>query len=138
MSSILFSHRQVLVDGVNIHLVEAGDPQMPVILFLHGYPENWAAFRDVMAILKERYHVLAIDLPGIGLSQNIAASDKKAIAGLVSSMIRSLNLQDITIVGHDVGGMITYAILKYYPENIRAAVIMDTAIPGIDPWEEVK
>jgi pimeloyl-ACP methyl ester carboxylesterase len=45
-------------------LVEAGDPQLPVILFLHGYPENWAAFREVMIVLKERYHVLAIDLPG--------------------------------------------------------------------------
>jgi pimeloyl-ACP methyl ester carboxylesterase len=78
-----------------------------------------------MTILKERYHVLAIDLPGIGLSQNIAGSDKKTIAEFVSSMIRSLNLQNIMLAGHDVGGMVTYAMLKYYPENIKAAVIMD-------------
>jgi pimeloyl-ACP methyl ester carboxylesterase len=143
MSSI-FHHRQIIVNGVNIHLAEAGDPQMPVILFLHGYPENWAAFKDVMVILKDRYHVLAIDLPGIGSSQNItgrdkiAGSDKRTIAGFVSSMITTLNLKDLTLVGHDVGGMVTYSLLKYYPANIRGAVIMDTAIPGIDPWEEVK
>ncbi|MBD2756680.1 hypothetical protein IC230_27610 [Spirosoma sp. BT704] len=64
--SLAFEHQQVAVEGVSIHTVTIGQPEKPVVLFLHGYPENWQAFKDVMVGLSQEYYAVAIDLPGIG------------------------------------------------------------------------
>ncbi|MBS1602549.1 MAG: alpha/beta hydrolase [Bacteroidetes bacterium] len=133
-----FQHRQIALNGLDIHLVEGGHPNAPPILFLHGYPETWLAFEDVMHRLKEKYRVMAIDLPGIGLSRGATPGDKKTLAALIDSLLEHLQLTTTTVVGHDVGGMITYSVLRHFPRHISSAVIVGTAIPGVDPWEEVK
>jgi pimeloyl-ACP methyl ester carboxylesterase len=43
----------------------------------------------------------------------------------------------VTLVGHDVGGMIVYAYLHAYPKTLQRAVIMNVVIPGLDPWSDV-
>lgn len=48
----------------------------------------------------------------------------------------TLGLRNLTLVGHDVGGMIVYSYLRLYGDLARA-VIMDVVIPGLDPWDEV-
>ena len=47
-------------------------------------------------------------------------------------------MTDVTLAGHDAGGQIVYAYLHAYPEDLARAVIMNVAIPGLDPWDEVK
>jgi pimeloyl-ACP methyl ester carboxylesterase len=89
--------------------------------------------------LSNEAHVVAIDLPGIGESQNPPRSnDKTSLAGCVSRLIKSMGLSALTLVGHDIGGQIVYAYLHEYPGELQRAVIMNVAIPGIDPWNEVK
>lgn len=44
----------------------------------------------------------------------------------------------MTLVGHDVEGQIVYAYLKAYPDALQKAIIMNVAVPGVDPWSEVK
>jgi pimeloyl-ACP methyl ester carboxylesterase len=133
-----FKHQQVIINGISTHLVETGNKDKQTILFLHGYPENWMMFEPVMTFLKDEYHLLAIDLPGVGKSESIASSDKLTIANFINDIIQYLNLKKIILVGHDVGGMITYSFIKHFHEGLSKAVIMSTAVPGVDPWEEVK
>ncbi|WP_461111461.1 alpha/beta fold hydrolase [Spirosoma jeollabukense] len=133
-----FNHRQVLVDGVSLHVVTAGEAAKPAILFLHGFPENWQAFRHVMTGLSDEFYTIAIDLPGIGSSGKIESNDKRTIARYVKGVIDALKVKDVTLVGHDAGGMVTYAYLHAYPNELAKAVIMNVVIPGIDPWETVK
>ena len=133
-----FDSRQLLVNGIPIHLVEVGDKSKQPILFLHGYPENWKEFESVMNLLKDNYYLLAIDLPGIGKSGYVEKFDKLSIANFIKDFIQTLRLKNVVLAGHDVGGMITYASAKNFPELISKAVIMCTAIPGVEPWEEVK
>ncbi len=52
------------------------------------------------------------------------------------SLIVDLGLQNATLVGQDVGGMVVYSYLRNYGDLARA-VVMDVAVPGIDPWDEV-
>lgn len=107
-------------------------------MFLHGWAENWAAFDQVMIPLSEDAHVVAMDLPGIGSSETPPPSnDKRTLAKYVRETTKQLGLQDVTLVGHDVGGQIVYAYLHAYPAALRRAVIMNVAIPGIDPWADV-
>ena len=133
-----FNHIQVTVNDYSVHVVEAGNNNQPVILFLHGYPENWLAFESIMELLKDDFHVMAIDLPGIGKSASISGSDKKTIAQFVNSLIQQLHADKLVLIGHDVGGMIVFAMLKYFPQHLSKVVIMNTAVPGVAPWEEVK
>jgi pimeloyl-ACP methyl ester carboxylesterase len=109
------------------------------VLFLHGWPENWATFEQTMIPLSREAHVVAIDLPGVGASDTPPrANDKRSLASYVHAVITRMELHDVTLVGHDVGGMIVYAYLHAYPQALQRAVIMNVAIPGLDPWSEVK
>lgn len=133
-----FVNRKVTVNGIATHIVEIGDKGKLPVLLLHGYPENSGEFETVMDLLKNDYYLVAVDLPGIGGTENIASGEKYAIAAFVRVLIETLDLKDPTLVGHDIGGMVTYAFLKHFPEYLLKAVIMCTAIPGVSPWEEVK
>jgi pimeloyl-ACP methyl ester carboxylesterase len=82
-------------------------------------------------------HVIALDLPGVGGSTGpVAGGSKRQLAGLVEALIDRLGLNRVTLVGHDIGGMIAYSYLRQY-NNAARVVIMDTVIPGVDPWDEV-
>jgi pimeloyl-ACP methyl ester carboxylesterase len=83
------------------------------------------------------FRAIAIDLPGVGESTPRAADgSKRALAGVVHALIERLSLEGATLVGHDVGGMIAYAYLRRY-RDLAGVVIIDVAIPGLDPWDEV-
>lgn len=130
--------RQVQVAGISLRLLEAGEADRPVLFFLHGWPESVSAFDAVMYALREDAHMFAIDLPGIGGSNGVpSANDKRSLAGCVWAAIAELGLNDVTLVGHDIGGMIVYAYLHAHPGELRKAAILNTAIPGVDPWSEV-
>jgi pimeloyl-ACP methyl ester carboxylesterase len=129
----------VEVEGIDVHAVEGGAADSPAVLFLHGWPEDWTAFERIMVLLAERARVVAIDLPGIGGSITPpSANDKRTLARYVRGVIQTLGLRDVTLVGHDAGGMITYAYLRAYPGELAWAVIMNTVIPGVAPWDDVK
>jgi pimeloyl-ACP methyl ester carboxylesterase len=134
----LFRHRQLNVDGLYIHVAEAGTAGQPAVFFLHGWPESWAAFQSVMAALSTDFHVIAMDLPGVGGSVTPPPwSDKRTLATYVRGVLEELSLSGVTLVGHDIGGMIVYAYLRASLGRVDRAVIMNTAIPGVDPWAEV-
>lgn len=134
----MLRHRAVEAEGLSIHVVEAGSPDLPAVVLLHGWPESAVAFERVMVPLSATAHVVALDLPGIGDSVAPAASnDKRTLAKYVRAAIASLGLNDVTLVGHDVGGMIVYAFLHAYAGELRRAAILNVVIPGVDPWCDV-
>lgn len=132
-----FRHRQVAVGGSSLHVVEAGDPEAAPFLFLHGWPQSWRTWGPVMSLASRHARAVAIDLPGVGESTGDPTDgSKRQLAETVHQLAVELGLRDLTLVGHDAGGMVAYAYLREF-RDLRRAVIMDTSIPGIDPWEEV-
>jgi pimeloyl-ACP methyl ester carboxylesterase len=130
-------HSHVSANGSSIHVAEIGDPQKPSFLFLHGWPETWRSWEAIMQLAALHAHAVAIDLPGIGESSGaVTDGSKRQLAETIHALISALDLRRVTLVGQDVGGMITYAYLRAYPD-IERAVIMDVVIPGVDPWEAV-
>src|SRR5262245_4806831 len=96
-------HRQLDVAGCSLHLAEGGDPDAPPILFLHGWPQSWLAWQELMALAGGELRTLAIDLPGIGGSAGAARDGtKRALAEVVRAVVTELRLGDLTVVGHDV------------------------------------
>jgi pimeloyl-ACP methyl ester carboxylesterase len=139
MASEALRHRQVQSGDASIHVVEGGSPGQPAVLFVHGWPESSAAFEQIMLLLSDKAHVIAMDLPGIGDSTPAPASgDKRSLARCVRGVIAALGLKQVTLVGHDVGGQIVYAFLHAFPNELLRAVIMNVAVPGVAPWSDIK
>jgi pimeloyl-ACP methyl ester carboxylesterase len=132
-----FRHRHVAVADSLLHVVEAGDPDGMPFLFLHGWPESWQSWRQVMTLAARQARPVAIDLPGVGESGGAATDgSKRQLAAVVHELISTMGLREVTLVGQDVGGMIAYSYLRAY-QDLARAVIMDVVLPGVDPWEEV-
>jgi len=137
-SAEMFQHEQVRVGDIDIHVVTAGDRRKPAILMLHGWPENWMIYERLMRCLCGEYYVVAIDLPGIGESTAVPErNDARTLARYVRTLVTTLALHDATLLGHDVGGIIVYAFLRQHRADIVRAVIMNTVVPGVEPWSEV-
>jgi pimeloyl-ACP methyl ester carboxylesterase len=140
----VFVHHSVDADGLSIHVAELREAQQvdterPGILFLHGWPENWGAFQALLPRLSREFRVAAIDLPGIGESCSIPPSgDKRTLARYVRAVLRELGWKNANLVGHDIGGQIVYAFLQAYPGELNTAVILNAALPGVDPWSDVE
>lgn len=136
---INYKHKSIIVNDIPIHVVEAGLSEKPVIFFIHGWPTNWMEFKGVMEILSDEFHVIAVDIPGIGNSMvPLESYSKRNIAEYMLGVINTMGLSNITLVGCDCGGQVVYAFLKKYPEALSKAVIMNVAIPGVEPWDSVK
>lgn len=133
-----FSHHTIAVREHELHVVTSGDPEAAPFIFLHGWPQSWVAWHDVMKAAGDGARCIAIDLPGIGASRGgVAGGSKRALAEVVHELVEQLGLDQPTLVGHDVGGMIVYAYVHAYADLARA-VIVNTVIPGVDPWDAVR
>ncbi|HTJ39562.1 MAG TPA: alpha/beta hydrolase [Dactylosporangium sp.] len=105
----------------------------PVYVLLHGWPETPACWRGVVREAADEARMVALDLLEIGANTD---GTKAALAEAVHAVVEDMGLRDVTLVGHDCGGMVAYAYLRRY--DLRRAVIMNTVIPGVAPWEEVR
>ncbi len=137
-SEPMTDHSHIAVRNGSLHVVEGGSAENPALLFLHGWPQSWRAFEKLMALASAHYHVLAVDLPGIGESRmERIPSTKRLIADCIHELVEDKRLRRLTLIGHDVGGQVTYAYLKRYANELAGAVIMNVVVPGLSPWEEV-
>ena len=129
-------HSQVSVGDSSLHVVEAGDTGAPPVLLVHGWPQTSYSWRNVMKAGGQEAHLLAVDLPGIGKSTGEATDgSKNAIATTLHRLVETLQLHDLTLVGHDAGAIVVYAYLRAF--DLHRAVLMDAPVPGVDPWDEL-
>jgi pimeloyl-ACP methyl ester carboxylesterase len=124
--------------GLSLNVRAAGGRGGPAVVLLHGWPQDSTAYDAVMAAMGEGVRCFALDLPGIGGSHGKPPSgEKRRLAAVVRAAVAELGLQEVTLVGHDVGGMVAYAYLRAFPGELARAAILDVAIPGLDPWPQV-
>ncbi len=137
-------HRWVEVDGVRIHVAEAGvgNPGAPIVL-IHGWPQHWWCWHKVIPLLAQTHHVVALDSRGAGWSDapepGGATYDKRVIADELAAVIGELGLDRPLVVGHDWGAWLAILIAGRHPELTRGAVATAivapwTAIPIKDMW----
>jgi len=121
-----------------IATLEAGVNDRPAFVLLHGWPQSSRSFGPLMKLLADEFFVLAMDLPGIGGSRGVPPTgEKSALARIVREVIRASGAQAVIVVGHDGGGMIAFSYLREFAAELDGAVIMNTVIPGVPPWEKV-
>lgn len=125
--------KSATVAGVNLNYHESGSGT-PMIL-LHGWPQTSYIWRKVMPALQEKFHVFAIDLPGMGNSNSLAASDTQTVARLIKSFCDQFGLTDIHLVGHDVGAWVAVTFALEFERLLKSLVVLDAGIPSLIPDE---
>lgn len=118
----------VKVDGLQLHFVEWGQADSPVVLLLHGFQSNahtWDTFSSSMA---DRYHVVALDQRGHGDSAWAPDGNYTAEAFVndISGFIQMLGLAPVSVVGHSMGGRHATMLAADHPDLVRKLVIVDT------------
>jgi len=112
--------------------VADGPPQTaPLVLFLHGFPQFWWAWRHQLTALAEAgYRAAAMDLRGFGASDKPPRGyDTMTSAADVAGVIRSLGATDAVVVGHDLGGWIAWSMPTLSPPTVRAVAVLSAAHP---------
>src|SRR4029079_2826751 len=132
MDNMTFSHHTASVNGIQLHYVIGGHGD-PVVL-LHGWPETWYAWHNVMPALAKNYTVIAPDLRGLGDSSKPSSGyDAKTTAEDIYQLVSQLGFNKIYLVGHDLGALPAYAYAAVHPNNVSKLVLMELTFPGYTP-----
>jgi pimeloyl-ACP methyl ester carboxylesterase len=130
-----FTSANVQVNGTSLHYVRGGEG--PALILLHGFPQTWAEYQPIMPRLAKRFTVVAVDLPGVGKSSPAANGyDSEHLSADVHALVAKLDLKHAYLVGHDLGGIVTYAYVRRFGDSLRGAMILDVPMPGIEGWDE--
>lgn len=131
-----FVERFADVNGVRLHYLIGGTGS-PVVL-LHGYTQTGHMWRPLMSPLAKRHTVIVPDLRGAGRSARPESGyDKKTLAVDIHKLISSLDVERVSIVGHDIGLMVAYAYAAQFPQATERVLLMDAFLPGIGNWKDV-
>lgn len=126
-----FQHCFTTVNGVQMHYVVGGTGPQTLVL-LHGWPESWYEYREVMPRLLPGRTVIAVDLPGMGDSTGeLPTYTKTVMADHVHLLLRQIGRpHDVRVVAHDFGVGVAYALAARHPEQVAGLLLMDFALVG--------
>ncbi len=127
-----FTHRWVEAEGIRLHAVEGGRTDGLTVVLLAGFPQTWWAWRKVMPGLAERFHVIAIDLPGQGHSERPGGSyDTHTVASHVEAALTALDVPKYWLVAHDIGAWVAFSVALRCEERLHGVALLDAGIPGV-------
>jgi len=133
---VSIERRAAVANGIRQHYLTAGTGRP--LLLLHGWPVSAEMWRRVMPALARAHTVIAPDLRGAGYSDKPAGGyDKATLARDVHALMAGLGFARYAAVGHDIGGMVGYALAAQFRDAVEKLVIVDAPLPGIEPWERM-
>lgn len=127
----------VEVGDLTVHFYDSGKIEGATLLALHGWPQSACCWFELMSRMSG-LRVLAPDLPGVGASSGRPPrGDKRALAAILLQALDRLQVDRFCVAGHDVGGMIAYALMRMQPARLSCGAIIGVSVPGVAPWARV-
>jgi pimeloyl-ACP methyl ester carboxylesterase len=124
------THHRVEVNGTTLHYVAAGTSGTPILL-VHGFPETWWAFRELIPLLAAHHRVYAVDLRGFGDSDNKPGEyDSATSAEDLHLLIAHLGVGPVHVTGQDVSGATVFRLATTHPQDVLSLIAIETGLPG--------
>jgi len=119
-------HRIANVNGNQVFYREAGPPQAPAVVPLHGFPASSHSFRELIPALADRYHVVAPDHIGFGESSMPPVGDFDysfdSLTDVTVGLLDTLGLDRFAMFVHDYGAPIGWRIASRHPDRVTAII----------------
>ena len=120
------THRYADVDGFKVFYREAGPADAPTLLLLHGFPSSSHMFRDLIPRLADRFHLVAPDLPGFGLSdmpsRESFAYTFDNLANVIGRFTEVIGFERFAVYVFDYGAPTGLRLALAHPERITAII----------------
>ena len=123
------TYHRVEVDGVGIFYREAGPPDAPTILLLHGYPSSSRQWDPLLPLLADRYHLIAPDYPSFGQSDAPSPAQYSYtfdnLATTMGGLVAHLGIERYTLFMQDYGGPVGFRMAQAHPERVSALIVQN-------------
>jgi pimeloyl-ACP methyl ester carboxylesterase len=121
-------HRFVRTPRLRMHIAEAG--QGDPVLLLHGWPQHWYAWRDVIPLLARHYRVICPDLRGFGWTEapRTGYTTGELVEDLIA-LLDTLGLERVWVVGHELGGRLGFHLSLRQPTRVRGHLALNALHP---------
>lgn len=119
------------IKGIDIHCVQWGNPEGAPVLMLHGWLDNSASFQPLASFLSE-YNIIAVDLPGHGLSGHFPEhSHYHFWAGVedIELILDQLGWEVCHIVGHSMGAAMATLYAGTFPDRVKTLTLIEAIGP---------
>lgn len=123
-------HHYATVNGIRLHYVSAG--KGPLILFVHGFPEFWYAWKNQLEEFSRTHRAVALDMRGYNLSDKPAGVEAYRAKHLIEDLrqfIDHLGARPCVVVAHDWGGAAAWGFAMQHPEYLSRLVIINSPHP---------
>ena len=128
-------HRTVSVNGINLHVAQAGPADGPLILLLHGFPEFWYGWRQqIPALASAGYRVWVPDQRGYHRSDKparVADYATDILARDAVALIDAAGRERAVLIGHDWGAAVGWQVALRAPERLEAMAILNVPHPTV-------
>ncbi|WP_432764847.1 alpha/beta fold hydrolase [Halobaculum limi] len=126
-------HERRQVNGVDLHVVTAGDPTAPLVVLLHGFPEFWYGWhRAITPLVEAGYRVVVPDQRGYNRSEKPAGVRPYRITELAADVVGLIDAEDTPaahVVGHDWGAFVAWDLALRYPRRVNRLGIVNVPHP---------
>jgi pimeloyl-ACP methyl ester carboxylesterase len=132
--SVALEHRYIeLGEGVTIHVADAGPAEGPPVMLVHGFPENWWEWHELIGPLAaDGYRVLCPDLRGADWSSAPRTSYLKSEkADDLAAALDRLGVATVKLVAHDWGGPVAFIMMLRHPEKVTGFFGVNTVAPWV-------
>jgi pimeloyl-ACP methyl ester carboxylesterase len=122
-------HEFVDAGGLRTHVALAGEGR-PVLL-MHGWPQHWYMWRDVIPLVAPHVRVIAPDFRGFGWSDVPRDGyEKDQLKRDVLALLDELGVGELSVAGHDWGGYVGFLLALEHPERVKSFL----ALSILPPW----
>jgi len=117
------------IDNKKLAYYEEGKGE--TIILLHGWPQTSYVWRKVIPKLSKTNHILAIDLPGFGNSEEINSYTTENVSAIIHQFVLDKKIKKFHLVGHDLGTWVALTYAIKYENNLSTLTLVDAGIPGL-------